>query len=135
MRNYVASSIATASLILAVAAYYPSAGAFTPAILLSFVAAGGALATAYFGFVRIAMVTLLVVAGTVLISPIFFPSFAEPNAVRAMLGSAICIAIVGFFLLWDFRRRRASARTPLQRVAQLEPYAQRRACDATGVGK
>lgn len=101
--------IATASLLLAVAAYYPSAAAFTPAIVLSFVAAGGALVTACFGFVRLAIVTLLVVTATVLISPWFFPSFGEPHVERVMLGSALGVAAVCFVLLWDFKRRSASA--------------------------
>jgi hypothetical protein len=105
-RTYV---ISTASLVLAVVAYYPSAAAFVPAIVLSFVAAVGAVCAAYLGSVRIAVVTLLVVAATVLISPLFFPVFWEPHMVRVMLGLAISIAAVGLILLWDFGRRRASA--------------------------
>src|SRR5689334_9515515 len=104
MRRRTSQSIAIASLLLAVVAYYPSAAAFTPAIVLSLVAAVGALVTACLGFVRLAIVTLLVVADTVLISPWFFPSFAEFGAVPVMLGSALGIAVVGFVLLWDSRR-------------------------------
>jgi hypothetical protein len=106
MRKAAASSVAVASLILAVAAYFPSAAAFTPAVLLSFAAAGGALATAYFGFVRLATITLLVVSATVLISPWFFESLTEPHTARVMLASVIGIAVVGFVLLWHFRRYR-----------------------------
>ncbi len=91
---------------MAVAAYYPSAAAFTPAILLSFVAAGGAVAAAYYGFVRIAIVTLLVVAATVLVSPVFLSSFFEPHIGGVMLGSAVSIAVVGLVLL----RRQRQAR-------------------------
>ena len=109
MRQRVVHWIATASLISAIAAYYPSAAAFTPAIVLSFVAAISALVTACFGSVRTAVATLSVVAATVLVSPMFFPSFAEPHAVRVMLGSAMVVVAVGLLLLWDFRRRRASA--------------------------
>jgi hypothetical protein len=107
--NVINQTIAISSLLLAVAGYYPSAAAFTPAVVLSFVAAAGALVTAWLGFVRLAIVTLLVVAATVLVSPWFFPSRIEPNVVRVMLGSAIGIAIVAFVLLWDFKRRRISA--------------------------
>ena len=109
MRKAAAPSVAVASLILAFAAYFPSAAAFMPAVVLSFVAAGGALVTAYFGFVRLAIVTLLVVAATVLISPWFFGSLTEPHTPRVMLASAISIAIIGFVLLWHFRRHRAGA--------------------------
>src|SRR5690242_13636398 len=105
MRQRISGAIAVASLFLAIAAYYPSAAAFAPAILLSFVAAGGALITACLGFVRLAIVTLLVVAATVLISPWFFPSFGEPGAVRVMLGSTLGVAIVGCGLVWNFWRR------------------------------
>jgi hypothetical protein len=109
MWQRVSKSIAVTSLVLAAAAYYPSAAAFTPAIVLSFVAAGGALVTACLGFVRLAIVTLLAVAATVLISPLFFPSFSEPDAVPLMLGSVVVVMLVGFVLLWDFRARGAGA--------------------------
>ena len=108
MRRRLSSAIAMASLTLSVAAYVPSGAAFTPAVLLSFVAAIGAVVGAFQGFVRLGVVTLLVVAATVLISPIFgWPEFSRIDIV--MVASAASIMVVGALLFWDFRRRSASA--------------------------
>ena len=109
MRQRVVSWVATASMILAVVAYYPSAAAFTPAILLSLVAASGALVAAGFGRVRSAISTLAVVVATILVSPVVFPSLAEPRGSRLILGLAVGASVIGIVLFWDFKRRRASA--------------------------
>jgi hypothetical protein len=100
------SAIATASVVLAIAAYVPSSAPFTPAILLSFVAAFGAVATALLGFVRRATITLLVVAATVVVSPGFSRWIAFQRVDWVMLGCAVVIAIIGAVLFWDYRRGR-----------------------------
>jgi hypothetical protein len=109
MRQRFVSAIAIASLVLAVVAYVPSAAAFTPAILLSFVALIGALATAVLGSVRLAIVTLLVVASTVMVSPLFSRWFVVARVDFLMVLCAAVIAAVSAILLWDHRRRSASA--------------------------
>jgi hypothetical protein len=101
-------SIAVVSLLVAIAAYVPSAAAFTPAVLLSFLAAIGAIVTVFAGFIRLGVVTLSVVAATVLISPIFgWPEIVRVDLV--MVACAAAIVVVAALLFWDFRRRRASA--------------------------
>ena len=109
MRQYFVSAIAIASLVGAVVAYVPSAAAFTPAILLSFVAAVGAVVTALFGSVRLAVVTLLVVAATVLVSPLSSRWLAISRIDLVMVVCAAAIAAVSAVLFWDYRRRSASA--------------------------
>jgi hypothetical protein len=108
MQQRLGFAIAIGSLILSVAAYLPSVAAFTPAVLFSFVAAVGAVVTAFQGFLRLGVVTLLVVAATVLISPIFgWSEFSRIDIVMA--ASAAGILVIGAILFWDFRRRSASA--------------------------
>jgi hypothetical protein len=109
MRHHFVSAIAIASLVAAVVAYVPSAAAFTPAILLSFVAAFGAVVTAALGSVRLAVVTLLVVAATVLISPLSSGWLAISRIDWAMMVCAAAIAGVSAVLFWDYGRRSASA--------------------------
>jgi hypothetical protein len=109
MRQHFVSAIAIASLVGAVVAYVPSAAAFTPAILLSFVAALGAVVTAVLGAVRLAVVTLLVVAATVLISPLSSRWFVISRIDWVMVVCAAGIAGVSAVLFWDYRKRSASA--------------------------
>jgi hypothetical protein len=109
MRSHFVSAIAIVSLATAVAAFVPSAAAFTPAILLSFVAAVGAIVTAFLGFVRLAIVTLLVVAATVLVSPLTSRWFAISRIDFLMVACAAALAAVSAVLFWDYRKRSASA--------------------------
>ena len=109
MRSRFVSAIAIVSLVVAVVAYVLSAAAFTAAILLSFVAAVGALATAFLGAVRLGIVTLLVVVATVLVSPLSSRWFAISRIDFLMVACAATIAAVSAGLFWDYRKRRASA--------------------------
>ena len=109
MWQHFVPAIAIASLVVAVAAYIPSAAAFTPAILLSFVAAVGAVASAAFGRVRLAIVTLLVVAATVLVSPLSSGWLAILRIDLVMVVCAGTIAAVSAVLFLDYRKRSASA--------------------------
>ena len=109
MRHHFVSAIAIASLIGAVVAYIPSAAAFTPAILLSFVAALGAVVTAALGAVRLAVVTLLVVVATALVSPLSSRWLAISRVELVMVACAVAIAGVSAALFWDYRRRAARA--------------------------
>jgi hypothetical protein len=109
MRRHFVSAIGITSLVGAVVAYVPSAAAFTPAILLSFVAAVGAVVTASFGSARLAVVTLLVVAATVLVSPLSSRWLAFSRIDLVMVVCVAAIAVVSAVLFWDYRRRSASA--------------------------
>jgi DMSO reductase anchor subunit len=109
MRQHFVSTIAIASLAGAAVAYVPSAAAFTPAILLSFIAAVGAVIAALFGSVRLAVITLLVVAATVLVSPLSGRWLAISRIDLVMVACAVAIAGVSAALFWDYRRRSASA--------------------------
>jgi hypothetical protein len=109
MREHLVSAIAIASLVAAIAAYVPSAAAFTPAILVSCFAAAGAVTTALFGSVRLAIVTLLVVAATVLVSPLSSRWFAVSRIEFVMVLGAAVVVAVSAVLFWDYRRRSASA--------------------------
>lgn len=108
IRQRIESAIATMSLVAAVMAYVPSAAAFTPAIFLSFLAAAGAISTAAFGCVRRAVITLLVVAATVLISPLSsgWVTISRIEFPMALLAGGI--AAVAAVLFRDFRRRSVS---------------------------
>jgi hypothetical protein len=109
MRQHFATAVAIGSLVVAVIAYVPSAAAFTPAILLSFIAAAGAVVAAFFGSVRLAIVTLLVVVATVLASPLSSRWFSVPRVELLMVLCAAVIATISAILFWDYRRRSASA--------------------------
>lgn len=112
MRSQSVSAIAIVGLVLAVVAYVPSAAAFTPAILLSFVAAVAAVVTAFLGSVRLAIVTLLVVAATVLVSPFASKWVAISRIEFLMVACAAAIAAVSAGLFLNYRKRRAGDSGP-----------------------
>lgn len=100
-------AISSVSLGIGLIAFVPSAAAFTPAIFLSFVAFAGAMAGAALGAVRIGVLTLLVVASTVVVSPLS-PTERWFSSVRAeywMVGMAVSWGIVAALLLAHYRRR------------------------------
>lgn len=100
-------ALGSISLALGLVVFVPSAAAFTPAIFLSIVALVGAVVGAALGAVRTGILTLLVVASTVVVSPLSptEPWFSSLRAEYWMVGMAVSWAIVAERLLVNYRRR------------------------------
>lgn len=100
-------TLSSISLGISLIAFVPSFAAFTPAIFLSVFAFVGAVAGAALGAVRTGMLTLLVVASTVVVSPLFptEPWFSSVRAEYWMVGMAVSWAIVAALLFVNYCRR------------------------------
>ena len=86
--------VAITSLILALLAFLPSIAPFTPAIIVSFFSLLGAIAGALSGWKRTAILTLYIIAATLLVSPM--SSWIEQYIELGLL--IILLVIAGSFL-------------------------------------
>jgi hypothetical protein len=109
MSKRIGPFVASVSLLIALLAYWPSAAAFTPAILLSFLAGIGAVAGLVLGAVRMSTLTLLIVLLTALVSPLISDIAGGARGAYLVLGVApVAVVLFAALLFWDFRRRGAS---------------------------
>jgi hypothetical protein len=99
-RSRTASITGAIGLALALIAYVPSAAAFTPAILLSFIACATSAVAFWFGAWRIVILTVYICAATFIASPIFIDIDDPALWMMAMAVIGICLSAL---LCWNYR--------------------------------
>ena len=90
------------SLILAALAYVPSTGPFTPAILLTFIALGGAIIAASLGALRLAAITFYMVCATFIVASGSFSGLVRVDYL--MVALAIVAVVFGLVLYAQYKR-------------------------------
>jgi len=95
--------IGAISLILASLAYVPSTGPFTPAMLLTFVALGGAIIAALLGALRLAAITFFMVCATFIVASRSFSGLVRVDYL--MVALAIVAIVFGIILYGQYKRQ------------------------------
>ena len=85
--------VAILSLVVALLAFYPSIIAFTPAIALSFGALFGAALGAFFGWKKLAILTIYVVFATVLVAP-FYSSIKDLIELGTLINLLMVVGLI-----------------------------------------
>ena len=88
-------------MILASLAYVPSTGPFTPAMLLTFVALGGAIIAALLGALRLAAITFFMVCATFIVASRSFGGLVRVDYLMLVL--AIVAVVFGVILYAQYR--------------------------------
>ncbi len=91
------------SLALVAVAYIPSAAAFTPAILLTFIGFIGGIIAAFLGALRLAVVTLFLAGATFIVSTHSFTGLARVEYL--MLAFAVVAIALALFLFRQYQRK------------------------------
>jgi len=97
---------ANLALLLAVVAFGPSAGAFTPAIFLSALAALLAVFCMLHGYVRRGLIALYFACSAAIVSPLMF-NVTPPD--RWLVALPVFGALLAASLLWHFKRHPSRA--------------------------
>ena len=104
MRQYSSGAwVGAISLILASLAYVPATGPFTPAILLTFIALGGAIITALLGALRLAVIIFFMVCATFIVASRSFGGLVRVDYL--MLALAIVAVVFGVILYAQYKRQ------------------------------
>ena len=102
-RSKSGARVGATSLILASLAYVPSTGPFTPAMLLTLVALGGAIIAASLGALRLAAVTFFMVCATFILASRSLTGLVRVDYL--MVALAIVAVVFGLVLFAQYKRK------------------------------